>query len=191
MSATTPTLEMAGEPVRRGWIRRFLRYSLWSFVWLVLLLGGLVLGMKLTGLRIGIDVQRLIGEPACMPSLVYLWHKGLPRPPQVGDVIVASMPDSGLHIGARPGDRIVKEVFAVAGDHIRIQGTELWINGKHTDRLWLAKSLPGKKPGDFDAEYTLKDGQLFLMGTTQESLDSRYWGPVNRESIIGGATPLF
>lgn len=69
MSATTPTLEMAGEPVKRGWIRRFLRYLLWSFVWLVLLLGGLVLGMKLTGLRIGIDVQRLIGEPACMPSL--------------------------------------------------------------------------------------------------------------------------
>ena len=36
----------------------------------------------------------------------------------------------------------------------------------------------------------LKLDDVFLMGTTHESFDSRYWGPVKREAIIGYAVPL-
>lgn len=151
----------------------------------------ITLGLWLSGLRIGIDVQRLIGEPACMPSIVYVWHPGLPSWPKVGDYILARMPDSGMGVGARHGDRIVKRVMAIEGDRVKVEGTELYINGRHTDRLWLAKSIPGKKPGDFDRDITIGEGELFLMGTTQESFDSRYWGPIKREAILGAAIPLF
>ena len=115
------------------------------------------------------------------------------RPAKVGHYVLARMPATGLGVGARPGDRIVKRVRAVAGDTVKVEGTELYINGKHqdNDRLWLAKSIPGKEPGDFDREVTLGDGELFLMGTTRESFDSRYWGPVKREAILGSAIPLF
>jgi conjugal transfer pilin signal peptidase TrbI len=162
----------------KAWVRKLFR------VWLVtnaVSIALITLGLWLSGLRIGIDVQRLIGEPACMPSLVYIWNPGL------------SEPATGLGVGARPGDRIVKRVRAVAGDTVKVEGTELYINGKHqdNDRLWLAKSIPGKGPGDFDREVTLGDGELFLMGTTKESFDSRYWGPVKREAILGSAIPLF
>lgn len=152
----------------------------------------IVAGLVLLDARIGVDVQRLIGEPACMPSLVYLWHKseGIPQA-KTGDYVVALMPDSGMKVGARTGDRIVKKVMAVTGDRVRIAGTELWINGVHTDRLWLAKSLPDRAPGDFDRDEVLGEGELFLMGTTKESFDSRYWGTVHREAIIGSAIPLF
>lgn len=157
----------------------------------LLVTGLIALGLWLTGIRIGVDVQRLVGEPACMPSLVYLWKKGMPQEPKVGDYVMTRMPKSGLSVGAREGDRIVKKVAALRGDTVKVEGTELWINGVHVDRLWLAKSLPGKSPGDFDAEYTLKEGQMFLMGTTKESFDSRYWGVVNREAFLGYAIPLF
>lgn len=167
---------------------RFIKFGVVGFL---VLTGLLALGLWLTGIRIGIDVQRLVGEPACMPSLVYLWKPGMPQEPKIGDYVLARMPKSGLPVGAREGDRIVKRVAALAGDTVKVRGTELWINGKHADRLWLAKSLPGKSPGDFDAEYTLKDGQMFLMGTTKESFDSRYWGVVNREAFLGYAVPLF
>lgn len=148
-------------------------------------------GLWLTGLRIGLDVQRLIGEPACMPSIVYLWRPGLPAWPKVGDYIVARMPVTGLGVGARPGDRIVKRVMATEGDMVKVKGAELYINGSHTERLWLAKSIPGKRPGDFDRDITIGEGELFLMGSTQESFDSRYWGPIKREEILGAAIPLF
>jgi conjugal transfer pilin signal peptidase TrbI len=170
------------------WFKGYLKFQMLSTLFCAALIA---FGLWLTGIRIGIDVQRLIGEPACMPSLVYLWKPGMHQPPKVGDYVLVKMPNSGLSVGARPGDRILKKVYALEGDTIKVEGTELWINGTHTDRLWLAKSLPGKKPGDFDAEYILKDGQMFLMGTTQESFDSRYWGVVNREAFLGYAIPLF
>ncbi|MHC3436288.1 signal peptidase I [Delftia acidovorans] len=174
----------------KAWVRKLFR------VWLVtnaVSIALITLGLWLSGLRIGIDVQRLIGEPACMPSLVYIWNPGLSEPAKVGHYVLARMPATGLGVGARPGDRIVKRVRAVAGDTVKVEGTELYINGKHqdNDRLWLAKSIPGKEPGDFDREVTLGDGELFLMGTTRESFDSRYWGPVKREAILGSAIPLF
>ena len=174
----------------KSWVKKFVR------VWLVVnavSIALITLGLWLSGLRIGIDVQRLIGEPACMPSLVYIWKPGLSEPAKVGHYILARMPVTGLGVGARPGDRIVKRVRAVAGDTVKVEGTELYINGKHQekDRLWLSKSIPGKQPGDFDREVTLVDGELFLMGTTKESFDSRYWGTVKREAILGSAIPLF
>lgn len=185
-SPTTQPSEGRGHGLR--FVRTLLKITLVG----ALVATGLVsLGLWLTGIRVGVDVQRLVGEPACMPSLFYLWKPGMPHEPKLGDYVLARMPDSGLPVGARKGDRIVKKVAALSGDTVRIQGTELWINGKHTERLWLAKSLPGKAPGDFDAEYTIKDGQMFLMGTTKESFDSRYWGAVNREAFLGYAIPLF
>lgn len=157
---------------------------------LVLTLGAAVLISLVTGYRVGIDAQRLVGEPACMPSLIYVWHKGDGTLPKLGDYVVARMPKTGMGVGGREGDRIIKIVMAGPGDEIRIEGTELWINGKHTDRLWLAKSLPGKTVGDFDTRHVLGPREFFVMGTTKESFDSRYWGPLNREAIIGTAHPV-
>lgn len=181
-------------PAVRPWQRiklRLINWVKWFMVTNIVSLGFIVLGLWLLGAHIGLDVQRLIGQPACMPTTVYLWRNGMAGPPKVGEYVVARMPDRGYAIGARPGDRIVKKIMAVAGDQVKVSGTELFINGKHVDRLWLAKSIPGKAPGDFDVDITLREGQLFLMGTTQESFDSRYWGAIEREQIIGSAIPLF
>lgn len=139
--------------------------------------------------RLGFDVQRFTGEPVCLSYFAFLIHYG-ETTPRVGDFVVAAMPDTGLPIGGRPGASIVKKVMGVPGDHIRIEGTELYINGLPVDRLWLAKSIPGKKIGDFDTSITLGPDQYFLMGTTKESFDSRYWGPVSGASIRGSARPL-
>lgn len=175
-----------GLPTPRKWWR-WLKYGALGVICTLALV---VLGMRLTGVRLGIDAQRLIGAPACMPSLLYTWSRTSGGPYTKGEYIVALMPETPFHVGGRPGDRIIKIVMGVPGDTIRIQGTELWINGEHTDRLWLAKSLPGKTVGDYDTEMVLPPGQYFVMGTTHESFDSRYWGPLHREAIIGTARPL-
>jgi len=155
---------------------------------LITLIG--LLGLQASSYRIGIDVQRLSREPACLPYSVFLMHMKIDRLPHYGDYVVAAMPDTGMVVGGRPGDRIIKRVAGVPGDHIKIEGVDLYINGMHRDRLWLAKSLPGKDVGSFDAEYTLKEGEYFLMGTTKESFDSRYWGALSLDSIRGFAHPL-
>lgn len=175
-----------GKKNRRLWLKLLIGFMAVDFIAIALV----VVGLLLTGLRVGVDVQRLIGEPACMPSLLYLWHKPDRATPRKGDYVVARMPDTGMAIGARKGDRIVKRVAATEGDRVRVQGTELWINEEHADRLWLAKSIPGKAPGDFDRDSVMVEHEIFLMGTTKESFDSRYWGTLRREEIIGYAIPL-
>ena len=125
-----------------------------------------------------------------MPSLVYLWKPGVPHQPKVGDYVLARMPKTGLGVGAREGDRIVKKIAAIAGDSVKVEGTELWINGKHAERLWLAKSIPGKAPGDFDAEFTtaaiakylnLKDTQAMPAG---DNVAVAYTGGSNNDKIV-------
>lgn len=182
--------DKAIQPQRKG-LRRTVRKLVIGFLTVdAIALAFVVVGLQLSGLRIGVDVQRLLGEPACMPSLVYLWHKPDRPTPRKGDYVVALMPETGLGIGARKGDRIVKKVMATAGDRVRISGTELFINEAHAERLWLAKSIPGKAPGDFDIDTVMVENEVFLMGTTQESFDSRYWGTLSREAVIGYAIPL-
>lgn len=144
-----------------------------------------------TPFRLGLDVQRVLGEPSCLPDVLYVLDYRLTRAPDRGDYVIARMPETGLGVGARAGMRIVKQVLAIAGDSVEIRGTEFYINGQHAGRLWLALSIPGKAPGDFDAAYTLGQNQFFLVGTENESFDSRYWGPVNGVQIVGYAHPLF
>ncbi|KLR58990.1 peptidase S26 [Diaphorobacter sp. J5-51] len=177
--------------VKSDGFSRMLRAIGYGLTILVISCAIAVIGLLLTGYRVGLDAQRLIGKPACMPSLVYLWTKTDGNPPSKGDYIVARMPKTSFGMGGREGDRIVKIIAGVPGDKVRIVGTELWINGEHKDRLWLAKSLPGKSVGDYDVDVVLGERQYFVMGTTQESFDSRYWGPINREAIIGTALPVF
>ena len=110
----------ARPPEKRGgagmrFVRSFVRFQLISTP---ICIGLICLGLWLTGIRIGLDVQRLIGQPACMPSLVYLWKPGMPHQPKVGDYVLARMPKTGLGVGAREGDRIVKKIAAIAGDSV-------------------------------------------------------------------------
>lgn len=82
--------------------RRFARWFYRFFIVSSILGFGLTaLGLWLTGIRIGLDVQRLIGEPACMPSFVYLWKPGMTHEPKVGDYVLARMPKTSLGVGAR------------------------------------------------------------------------------------------
>lgn len=144
--------------------------------------------------RLGVDVQRILGYPSCLPSYIYLLDYRQPtRPPKRGDYAVFRYPATTLGVGAREGQRAVKLVAALPGEWVEIVGTELYLRGAPWayDRLWLAKSISGKKIGDFDAKYNVPEGTWFAYGTEKESLDSRYFGPVEQSRIVGYAKPLF
>lgn len=122
---------------------------------------------------------------------MYIIDYRVPRPPTLGDFVVFKFPDTGFGVGPRPGMRTIKRVEALPGDRVRVEGTELYIRHMHIDRLWLAKSIPGKDVGSFDADYIVPDGKIFVYGTEKESFDSRYFGPISVESVIGYARPVF
>ena len=91
------------------------------------------------------------------------------------------------------GDKIpfVKRVIAVGGDTIEMRNRVVSVNGRKLDEKYKIYSdySPDTSRDNFGPQVIPKDS-FFVMGDNRDnSNDSRYWGFVDRNSIIG--KPLF
>jgi signal peptidase I len=81
----------------------------------------------------------------------------------------------------------IKRVVAGPGDRIAVKGGHVILNGKQQKEPFIAPCDPGGGC-DFPEAITIPDGEYFMMGDNRGSSDdSRYWGPVPDDWIIGGA----
>lgn len=105
------------------------------------------------------------------------------RNPKSGEIIVLKNPRD-------ESQDFIKRIIAVPGDSIRIFSGRIYINDKPLQEIYLP---PGSftKPGSFLEEgSTLKaaENQFFVFGDNRShSSDSREWGPVTKEEIVGRA----
>lgn len=127
--------------------------------------------------------------------------------PQRGDIVVCFSPADGK--------RLVKRVVGVPGDTVELRADCLWLNGKpntyqplsahsihyidphaSTQKILAEEALPNRShPVLFDlglpakrtfGPVTIPAGEYFLMGDNRDnSFDSRYFGTVARNQIIG------
>ncbi len=110
-----------------------------------------------------------------------------------------------------PTQHFVKRVIGIPGDHIRLINKQVWVNGQpvHEPYVVYHSPIPDAYRDDFPApnyvsanveaawwlemRKVVKNGEVvvppnmyFVLGDNRdESLDSRYWGFVPRENIIG------
>jgi len=91
------------------------------------------------------------------------------------------------------GTAMLKILAGVPGDHITIaDNDQVRVNGVLVGvGLTLAKEKLGRSPGDFHGRTELAADQYWFLGTSPVSFDSRYWGAVPREAIVGRAYPIF
>lgn len=115
------------------------------------------------------------GESVVVNELAYLFGS-----PQRGDVIV-------FHPTSSPGEQFIKRVIAVPGDTISITDA-----GVVVDNVTLTE--PYLNPigaDDTAAQFTnlkMQPGEYYVMGDNRgNSNDSRFFGPVKRDSIVGKA----
>ena len=78
------------------------------------------------------------------------------------------------------GSTIIKRVIGMPGERIKCKDGNIYINGKkYKDKFAYGKT------GDFD-EVKLKKNEYFVLGDNREvSQDSRYFGPVKEEYLLG------
>ena len=91
---------------------------------------------------------------------------------------------------------LIKRVIGVPGDLVDIRGGAVWINGQKlrepyttgvTEPAWSGQAPPGFP--DVKYPYRVPENCYFAMGDNREnSYDSRYWGCVPRNDILG--TPV-
>jgi signal peptidase I len=151
----------------------------------------------------------LIGDYLLVDKVHYghggIWGEMLPYSDiKRGEIIVFRYP---IH----PSQHFVKRVIALPGDHVRLVNKQVWVNGQPVAEKYAVFRSPVRDyyrddfpdlnylSSNVEARWWLKlrtlvhggelvipPGQYFVLGDNRdESLDSRYWGLVPHQNIIG------
>ena len=116
------------------------------------------------------------------------WHLPAVRQPRVGDVVVFRFPEDQRK-------SFVKRVVAVGGDTVELINKKVYVNGTkrndeafaiHFDQTIIPRGV-GKQRDNF-GPLVVPEGQYFVLGDNRDnSADSRYWGCVPRNLMVGKA----
>lgn len=91
-------------------------------------------------------------------------------------------------------DLLIKRVIGLPGEIIKIQNGFVFVNGSKLEEPYLSNNVV-TKAGDFlpeGQEHKIGTDYYIVMGDNRaESTDSRYWGPIQKETIIGRALAVF
>jgi len=101
--------------------------------------------------------------------------------PQRGDIIVFRYPKD-------PSQYFIKRVIALPGETVEIKDHQVYVLSPSGKKQLLdeASYLPNYINTVGDRTWTLNFDEYYVMGDNREfSLDSRVFGPVNREMIVG------
>jgi signal peptidase I len=99
------------------------------------------------------------------------------RDPERGDVVV-------FHSPMVKGEDLVKRVIGVPNDRVAVKDGDLYINGAIQEEPYVLDS----EMLDEDQEVLVPEGHVFVMGDNRNnSGDSRFFGPIETDSIIGCA----
>jgi signal peptidase I len=193
--------------IRRGFIAE------WAVTIVLLLFGTTTLVQAFVIPSASMVGTLLIGDHVLVDKLVYappgtISSRLLPyRDVRRGDIIVFRYP---LMIQ----QDYVKRAIGIPGDHIRLVNRQLMLNGKLVDEPYVVHSQPNNpvmyrdnfpsgahgeslRPRAVEMidkyvvndELVVPEGYIFAMGDNRDdSDDSRYWGLVPRENIVG--TPV-
>ncbi|HTV82638.1 MAG TPA: signal peptidase I [Acidobacteriaceae bacterium] len=157
----------------------------------------------------------LVGDFLLANKMIYAppgpWRWLLPyREPERGDVIV-------FHYPVKPSEHVVKRVIGLPGDSVHLQDGIACINGVPLDEPYVSfepaysdeyrddfpqrlYTDPGVDPAwwremqsDVHAgELLVPPGDYFVLGDNRNfSRDSRYWGFVPRQNIVGRAFLIY
>jgi signal peptidase I len=186
----------------------------WSLNILILLFGTTTLVQAFIVPTPSMDTTVMVGDHLLVDKLSYAPPGSFSRyllpytDPKRGDIIVFRYP---MDIQ----QNYVKRVMGVPGDHIRVVDKVVYLNGKPLTEPYVQHIFPNLEPyrDNFPGEPRgpvydrakqmlaehVENGELvvppdsyFAMGDNRDnSLDSRYWGFVPRENIIGKPLLIF
>lgn len=199
-STTVPA--EAPAPAQRGFIAE------WTVTIILLLFGTTSLVQAYVIPTGSMENSLLVGDHLLVDKLAYAPAGTVSRhilpydPLKRGDIIVFRYP-------VDISQTFVKRVIGIPGDHLRLVDKQLIVNGKVENEPYVYHSnpfidpyldnFPGRpnvhvyKPALDMLQNHVQNGELvvppgfyFAMGDNRDSsLDSRYWGFVPRENIIG------
>lgn len=139
----------------------------------------LFVGINAVSARIRVDSYSM--EPTLLKGNFVIVNKLAYQlgTPQRGDVVVFRYPPN-------PSEQYIKRVIGLPGDHIRINAGQVTINGEVLTEPYLNDSTV--RGGDWQIP---ADSYFMLGDNRNNSSDSRVWGMVPVENLIGKAMLIY
>ncbi len=98
-----------------------------------------------------------------------------------GEIITLKAPDLA-------GKDYIKRVIGLPGENVRIQSGLVYINGVRLEEDYINTKDTSVYDGDF--EWQVGEDEVFVMGDNRlpgASKDSRFFGPIKQDTVIGVA----
>ncbi len=168
----------------RSWMRRFDAVRLIQHTGTFLLVAALSAAAYLAINRYLVEVVQVVGV-SMVPTLeehgnyvLNRWalHNQDPRPQDI--VVLRDPADNGLS---------VKRIIASAGDAVLLKNGKVFVNGKELAETYLPRGTHTYTYSQLKEQVIVcgKD-RFFVLGDNRvKSIDSRSYGPVPRENILG------
>jgi len=180
---------------RASWRQGFLRFGKWT-VWTfcLLILVRTFVGEASVVPTASMEGTILVGDHLFWNKALYgpeipFTHWRLPRLKQLhrGDIVA-------FHYPLDPAQIFLKRIAAVGGDRVEIHKDLLYVNGSPVQESY-AVHHPGLRlrfaPSEM-APRRVPSGALFMLGDNRDfSSDSRDWGVVPEENVIGSPFLVF
>ena len=97
------------------------------------------------------------------------------RNPGRGEVVVLRNP-------TKDSEFFIKRIVGLPGEEVVIRSNKIYINSELIEEDYLPENLALKE----DYVFQLNDNQYFVMGDNRlQSYDSRSWGPLSSDGIVG------
>lgn len=101
--------------------------------------------------------------------------------PERGDVVVLKFPLDNAQ-------RFIKRIVALPGETVKIENGKVWISGDGQVFSSLEETYLSNIITDGNVQITLQPNQYFVLGDNRPySYDSRRWGVLPKEDIVGRA----
>ena len=131
--------------------------------------------------RIAIDTQLV----PCLDARVLLIELD-DRKPVIDEIFAFKAPEAAAPVYPA-GTLMAKRVAAGPGDTVSVTAEgKILVNGTEVARGMAHLSfLSPQERSRFVGQRRLKEGEWWMVGESATSFDSRYWGPLNVQHVVG------
>ncbi len=122
------------------------------------------------------ETTLMVGDRIFVNKFIYRFQE-----PARGELVVFNYPRD-------PARRFIKRIVGMGGEELAIRAGNLYIDGELLEEDYLPEQDYRGNFGPVD----IPEGHYFVLGDNRyNSEDSRHWGPLSRDKIVGRAFLIF